>query len=182
MTRPAFRRSFRLESLESREVLSAGGPSAEAQSMLELINLARTNPAEAAERVTSNLDADVQATLSYYGVNLGAEKEAIARAAPRPAVGWSDVLAYTATRQTQDQVDTGVQSHTGADGSSLGQRLDRVGYTGRAADGENAYAYSKSVDHAMEAFLIDWGVDSRGHRNNLLQPNATHELAQRGLK
>ena len=67
----------------------------------------------------------------------------------------------------------GVQTHTGANGSSLGQRLDNAGYTNRASDGENAYAYSKSVDHAMEAFLIDWGVADHGHRRNILQPDAT---------
>src|SRR6185312_6829254 len=43
----------------------------------------------------------------------------------------------------------------------------------RASDGENAYAYAQSVDQAMEAFLIDWGVSDLGHRRNLLQPDAT---------
>jgi hypothetical protein len=38
-------------------------------------------------------------------------------------------------------------------------------------DGENSYAYANSVDHAMKAFLIDWGVSTKGHRGNLLQPN-----------
>src|SRR5437764_768751 len=55
MRRPTFRRTLRLESLESREVLSAGGPSAQAQYMLEMVNLARTNPQAAAQRFTSNL-------------------------------------------------------------------------------------------------------------------------------
>lgn len=173
MSRPFTRRTLRLESLESRELLTAGGPTAEAQYMLELVNQARTNPAAMADRVTSNLDADELATLSFYKVDLAAEKAAIAGSAPRPAVGWNDTLAATAAKQSQDQADTGVQTHTGADGSSLGQRLDRAGYTNRASDGENAYAYSKSVDHATDAFLIDWGVSSKGHRNNLLQPTAT---------
>lgn len=173
MSRPFTRRTLRLESLESRELLTAGGPTAEAQYMLELVNQARTNPAAMADRVTSNLDADELATLNFYHVDLGAEKAAIANSATRPAVGWSDTLAATATGQSQDQANTGVQTHTGADGSSLGQRLDRAGYSNRASDGENAYAYSKSVDHAMDAFLIDWGVSSKGHRNNLLQPTAS---------
>src|SRR5262249_52390430 len=35
----------------------------------------------------------------------------------------------------------------------------------------NSYAYAQSVDHAMKAFLIDWGVSGNGHRGNLLQPD-----------
>ena len=41
--------------------------------------------------------------------------------------------------------------------------------------GENAYAYSTSVDEAMQAFLLDWGVSDQGHRRNLLQPNVSLE-------
>ena len=173
MTKPKFRRTLRLETLESRELLTAGGPSAEAQYMLELINLARTNPAAAAQEVTSNLSSDVQATLKYYNVDLNQAKQEIASSALRPPVAWSDTLAATATGQSQYQADNAVQTHIGANGSALNQRLDSAGYTNRASDGENAYAYSQSVGHAMEAFLIDWGVASKGHRNNLLQPTAT---------
>jgi uncharacterized protein YkwD len=174
MIRPTFRRRpLRLESLESRELLTAGGPSAEAQYMLELINMARTNPAQAASWVGSHVDPDILATLKYYNVDLNQMEQQIASAAPRPPVAWNDVLKTTATGQSQDQLNMGVQTHTGANGSSLSQRLDNAGYTNRASEGENAYAYSKSVDHAMEAFLIDWGVADQGHRRNILQPDAT---------
>jgi uncharacterized protein YkwD len=159
--------------LESRELLSAGGPSAEAQYMLTMLNQARTNPPAAAERATSNLDANVQATLQYYNVDLNAVKNTIANSAPRPPLAWNDTLAMTATGQSQDQANTGTQSHYGANGSTLDQRLDGAGYTNRASSGENAYAYSTSVDEAMEAFLIDWGVSSNGHRNDIVQPNAS---------
>ena len=62
MIRSTFRHAPRLEALESREVLASGGPSAQAQQMLEMLNHARTNPAEMADRITSNLDIDVLAT------------------------------------------------------------------------------------------------------------------------
>lgn len=179
-SRSTFRRSrtLAMESLESREVLSAG---AEGQYMLELINMARTNPKAAAQWVSSHADSNVQATLDYYGVNLPNEVNAIANATPVPPIGWSDVLAGTATQQSQDQVRMGVQTHAGADGSSLGQRLDRAGYTNRTSDGENAFAYAKSVDNAMEAFLVDWGVADKGHRRNILQPNASPNQYYREL-
>lgn len=172
MRRLTNRRSFRLESLESRELLTAGGPSAEAQYMLTELNMARTNPAAAAQQFTSNLSDNVNATLKYYNVDLNGVKSALASEASRPPLAWNSTLAGTAGGQSQYQNDTGVQSHAGANGSNLEQRLDAAGYTNRASDGENAYAYSGSVDEAMQAFLIDWGVAGNGHRNNIYQPNA----------
>jgi uncharacterized protein YkwD len=177
MFRRPFRRFFRLESLESREMLTAGGPSAEAQYMLDLINMTRTSPQQAADWVVSHAkaDSDVMATLKYYNVDLQQVHDEIAASAPRPPLAWSDTLAGTATAQSQYQMANGVQSHTGTAGSTLSQRLDAAGYGNRVSAGENAYAYSKSVDHAMEAFLIDWGVASDGHRDNILEPNSSPE-------
>ena len=63
------------------------------------------------------------------------------------------------------------QSHTGSDGSTADQRMQQAGYTGASSTGENAYAYANTVDEAMQAFLIDWGVSDSGHRRNLLQAN-----------
>ena len=75
-----------------------------------------------------------------------------------------------------DQAVNGFQSHTGSErlGTSAAGSTVPVTPTRRQASGENAYAYSSSVDEAMEAFLIDWGVPDAGHRNNILQPNASH--------
>ncbi len=182
MSRPTkTQRSFRLESLESRALLTAGGPSAEAQYMLELLNLARTNPQEAAQEFTTNLTPDVQTTLQYYDVNLSQVRAAISSAAPRQPLAWNNNLAAAATWQSQDQVNTGIQSHIGSDGSTPAQRMDRNGYTNRVSSGENAYAYSQSVDNAMEAFMIDWGVSSLGHRDNILQPTATPQTSYQAV-
>lgn len=182
MTRLKTRRTLRLEALENRSLLTAaGGPSAQAQYMLELINLARTNPAAVAERVTSNLDANVAATLQHYNVDLNAVKQEIASSPARPPLAWNAQLTDSATAHSQDQANTGKQSHTGSDGSSTEQRLERVGYDNRVSDGEDAYAYSTSVDQAMQAFLIDWGVSDHGHRNNLLQSNVPDDELYRDV-
>jgi uncharacterized protein YkwD len=141
--------------------------------MLWLLNYARTNPKGAADLVTSNPDANLKATFNFYGIDANAVRNDIASAAARPPLSWNDTLAQAAIGQSQYQADNGVQSHTGANGSNLDQRLDQAGYTDRVTSGENAYAYSQSVDHAMEAFLIDWGVPGHGHRNNILQPDAS---------
>ena len=61
------------------------------------------------------------------------------------------------------------QSHTGSDGSSPSQRIQQAGYANAVSTGENAYAYASSVDQAMEAFLLDWGVPDDGHRANIQQ-------------
>jgi uncharacterized protein YkwD len=170
MTRLKTHRTLRLEALENRSLLTAAdGPSPEALYMLELINQARTNPAAFAERVTSNLDANEEATLQHYNVDLNAVKNEIASSPATSPLAWNDQLAQSATDHSQDQSNTGEQSHIGSDGSSTEQRLDRVDYTNRVSDGENAYAYSQSVDQAMAAFGIDWGVPEQGHRNNLLK-------------
>ncbi len=171
------RKSPRLESLETREMLS--GPTAQQQYMLELMNLARTNPAEAADQFTHDLDANVTATVNYYHVDMDAVRSAIASAPAKPPLAWNDKLASAAQAHSQDQANTKVQSHTGSDGSNLDTRLDRVGYKNRSSSGENAYAYSTSVDEAMQAFLIDWGVASNGHRENLLQPDKSADQSYR---
>ena len=65
------------------------------------------------------------------------------------------------------------QSHTGSDGSTPDQRMQQAGYTNASSTGENAFAYATSVDEAMQAFLIDWGVSDDGHRRNILQPGVS---------
>ena len=179
MIRSTFRHAPRLEALESREVLASGGPSAQAQEMLEMLNLARTNPAQTADRVTSNLDSDVTATINHYGVDLNQVRREIASAARKQPLAWNDRLASAAQKHSQDQASNGFQSHTGSNGSDMNSRVDGEGYGRRVSTAENAYAYAKSVDHAMKAFLIDWGVASKGHRNNILQPNTPDSSSYR---
>jgi uncharacterized protein YkwD len=175
MARSDQRRTPAMEQLEKREVLTAGGPTVEAQYMLEVLNLVRTNPAAGAEWVKSKADAEVQANLSYYNVDLNAVKSAIANSPRRQPLGWNEQLARAAQGHSDDMAANRFQSHDGSDGSNLDQRLDRAGYANRAKASENAFAYAKSVDNAMQAFLIDWGVKDAGHRRNILQPDATDD-------
>jgi hypothetical protein len=171
MTRPKTRRTLRLETLESRSLLSSGGPTAQEQYMLELINMARTNPAEMANWLKSNLNANDMATIAHYGVNLDQALEEIAGTAPVQPLAWNATLAATAQEQSQYEADNQMQTHQGPGEADLPQRLSGAGYTNPAEYGENSYAYAQSVDHAMKAFLIDWGVSGGGHRGNLLQMN-----------
>jgi uncharacterized protein YkwD len=177
MARSKFRRVLRFENLESRQVLSSVGPTAQEQYMLQLINEARTNPAAAAQRIAANDTGTIQATLQYYGVNLSATQQAVGSATPQPPLAWNDQLGSAAQSHSQDMANNGFQSHSGSDGSSPSQRIQQAGYTSASASAENVYSYGTSVDEAMEAFLVDWGVSGNGHRNNLLQPGVSAQNA-----
>lgn len=185
MARSKFLRAPRFENLESRQLLSTGvtsqGPSADAQYMLQLLNEARTNPAGAAQFIKSNVTTNIQDTLNYYGVNLQATLQEIANATPQPPLAWNDQLAQAAQGHSQDMATNQFQSHTGSDGSSPQQRVAAAGYANATAVGENAYAYAHSVDQAMEAFLLDWGVPDGGHRANIQQPGVSSQNAYRDV-
>lgn len=174
--RPTKRQALSMEGLESRQLLSGGvAPTGQQQYMLELINLVRTNPRAGAERITSDLSATTRETLDYYGVNLSSAKQAIADSQARQPLAWNDSLAGAAQAQSRDMAANGFQSHTGSDGSSPDQRIDRAGYGARAKSAENAFAYADSVDQAMQAFTLDWGVADRGHFRNLLEPGSPQD-------
>ncbi len=61
-------------------------------------------------------------------------------------------------------------SHTGSDGSSVRDRVERQGYTWSWI-GENYYVTGDTTNGAQTAF--DWWMNSTAHRNNLLSPNYT---------
>ncbi len=181
MARSKFRRSFQIEMLEGRQLLSTAGPTNQEQYMLQLLNEARTNPPAAAEMLTTDLTPDVQATLQYYNVNIQATAQKIASATSEPPLAWNADLAASALSQSQYQANNQIQSHTGAGGSSSQQRMQQAGYNNIASSGENAFAYSTSVEEAMQAFLIDWGVPSDGHRINIQQPGVSAGNAYRDV-
>ncbi len=179
MARFKFRRSLKFDNLEGRQLLSSGGagPSDQQQYLLQLINEARTNPAAAAAEVANNITPQVSATLQYYGVNLQSALNTISSATPQPPVAWNSDLANAAQGQSQYMADNQIQSHTGAGGSSPQQRMAAAGYSNITSSAENAYAYATSPVQAMQAFLIDWGVPSDGHRINIQQPGVAAQNA-----
>ncbi|GGM14764.1 CAP domain-containing protein [Micromonospora yangpuensis] len=76
-------------------------------------------------------------------------------------------LATAAQRHSEDQADHQNMSHTGSDGSNVGQRLDRAGYPW-STYGENVAINRPSADAVMEAWM-----NSTGHRNNILNCDFT---------
>ncbi|MCL7457113.1 CAP domain-containing protein [Micromonospora echinofusca] len=78
------------------------------------------------------------------------------------AVSVDDKLTTAAQRHSQDQADHRNMSHTGSDGSNVGTRLDRVGYSWRTY-GENVAWNQKTPAAVMDAWM-----NSPGHRANIL--------------
>jgi uncharacterized protein YkwD len=185
MARSKFRRAPRFDSLESRELMStvpaSEAPSNEAQYMLQVLNMVRTDPQAAVQYLESNITPDITATLNYYGVNLNATLQTIASSPAQPPLAWNPQLAQAAQGHSQDMATNGFQSHTGSDGSSPSQRMEAAGYTNDTSNGENVYAYASSVDQAMEAFLLDWGVSDAGHRANIMQSTTSPDDAYRDV-
>ncbi|AZV78873.1 CAP domain-containing protein [Parasedimentitalea marina] len=84
-----------------------------------------------------------------------------------PQVQFSKALETVARAHAQDMVRNGFFSHTGSDGSNIGDRLTRSGY-GWCGAAENI---AKGQPTLADVMTI-WAT-SRGHRKNMLNKNFT---------
>lgn len=75
----------------------------------------------------------------------------------RPALKWNDRLEAAAAAHTQDVVNNNkpidTTAHTGSDGSDVGVRVARAGYTAWTAVGENIAAGQNSVQEVIQDWL-----------------------------
>jgi uncharacterized protein YkwD len=74
-------------------------------------------------------------------------------------------LNAAAQAHSNDMARNDFMSHTGSDGSSMGDRIKRHGYNFRTA-GENVAAGQRSPQDVMRSWM-----NSPGHRQNILNPN-----------
>jgi uncharacterized protein YkwD len=82
-------------------------------------------------------------------------------------------LFFAARDHVNDTGPKGITGHTGSDRSSMGQRIDRYGEWRRGAGENISYGYNTGRDIVVQ-LLIDDGVSSRGHRNNILNKDFKH--------
>ena len=83
---------------------------------------------------------------------------------PAAPLVWNDALGRAAQGHVQHLARLGDITHTGADGSRVGQRMTAQGFVWRAA-GENAAAGLDSVSGT----LAQW-MSSPGHCRNMMGP------------
>ncbi len=81
------------------------------------------------------------------------------------ALSWNALLAQAADNQSVDMSTNNFFSHTGSNGSTLGQRVTAVGYPWSTV-GENIAAGQGSVDSVMKGWLA-----SPGHCANIMNPS-----------
>ncbi|MGC4766567.1 CAP domain-containing protein [Micromonospora sp. DT46] len=119
-----------------------------------------------AERSTAPAGGGTKAPVSSGGGSQASQVVALVNAerakAGCGAVSVDDKLTTAAQRHSQDQADHRNMSHTGSDGSNVGTRLDRVGYSWRTY-GENVAWNQKTPAAVMDAWM-----NSSGHRANIL--------------
>jgi len=85
---------------------------------------------------------------------------------PLSACGTLNVAAQA---HSEDQAAHRNMSHTGSDGSNPGVRIERAGYLGWNAWGENVAWNQSDVAQVMYAWM-----NSSGHRANILSGSFTH--------
>ena len=89
------------------------------------------------------------------------------RYAAAPALTWNAKLEAAASAHNKDMIARNFFSHTGSDGSNVGVRATRAGYTWGAV-GENIAAGYPNLN----AVVTGW-LQSPGHCANLMNPNFT---------
>lgn len=148
---------------------SHGNPTNEEQFILELINRARANPQEEAQRVVNYQDSYIQSEIAKIGKQLIISQ--FSTYPKRPPLAFNAQINIAAKGHSQDMSDNNFQDHVGSNGDDLAKRIDKCGYTNWMGLGENIFAASTGPEYAHIGFLVDWGADNQaklGHRQNIL--------------
>lgn len=138
----------------------------ELQVLMEL-NAARTAPARYAEAYIkgSSDDADsTEASRECYAELMQAEAAG--------ALTLSEAMSKAAEYLVKDQGPRGAIGHLTSDGLDPFQRLEKYG-TWQKSAAENISYGSYHAREVVVGLLIDEGVPSRGHRENILNPAFT---------
>jgi uncharacterized protein YkwD len=89
---------------------------------------------------------------------------------PVPSIEPSKGMSLASRDLASDQAINGGIGHTGSDGSTFGQRLNRYGSWQGSIAQNISYAKDTAEGIVMQ-WLIDDGVPKRGHRSNIVNPS-----------
>jgi uncharacterized protein YkwD len=147
------------------------------------INLFRSNPAQYAQKYIAPLAKHYDRKVLHYPGDVAIKTQEgvkalhecvriLKKVGPLPLIYPNEALSRAAADHQKDQGKTGKTGHTGSDRSDLVERIERYGeWQVRIA--ENIAYGNSSARQVLIFLLIDDGVKSRGHRNNLLHPSYT---------
>jgi uncharacterized protein YkwD len=140
------------------------------------VNLARTNPGTYAAWLKGQRPYYRGTQLRRPGEvpirtkeGLAAVDEAIRwleKQRPVGALGYSRGLSLAARDLVAPQGASGGFGHTGPDGSTPSERIERHGQW-ESVIGENVAYGQRTAREVVAAFIVDDGVPGRGHRKNL---------------
>jgi len=134
---------------------SHGDPTIEEQYTLELMNRARANPNAEGSRLVDTPDPDVQGAINAFSISKSLVKSQFATYPSRPPLAFHPKLIDCARGHSGDMRTNDFQGHSGSNGSSMTDRINKVGYSGWTGIGENVFAYAKNMWHAHAGFNID---------------------------
>eukprot|EP00298_Acanthocystis_sp_HF-20_P011303 c19324_g1_i1.p1 GENE.c19324_g1_i1~~c19324_g1_i1.p1 ORF type:complete len:247 (+),score=98.84 c19324_g1_i1:34-741(+) len=112
-------------------------------------------------------------TLTVEGQSAVKEAAAALRACPESLPPFTDIskgLSLAAQEHVKDTGKKGTRSHIGTNGSIPTDRIRQWGGWHKNA-GENLSFGSKDAREIVLSFLIDDGIEDRGHRKNILNPD-----------
>jgi uncharacterized protein YkwD len=142
-----------------------------ADGVLHELNFARTEPAAYA-RVLEREAESARSAASHFAYE---ERDALEEAIdflraqrPLPPLQPNSRLGAAALDHAVGQGRTGGFGHVGVDGASLSDRLHRHGVWASLAAEDISYGYRTPRDVARQ-LIVDSGVPSRGHRNNIFE-------------
>jgi uncharacterized protein YkwD len=152
--------------------------------MIHEINLVRSNPTAYIPYVEDYI-RDMRQS-GEFGNSVSTAYELIEELRRTPILSVLEPMEclYTAARRHgEDQRSTGDVNHQGTDGSYPWDRVLRECPTMRDGN-ENIVAGPSSIRRAILLLLVDDGIDSRGHRKTLLNPDwryvACYKIGQVG--
>jgi hypothetical protein len=193
--RPSRRARPELAELEPRQLLAAPAPTpppaaieptAEEQYMLQLVNRARSDPAQETRRLLAVARTDPAVRQMVRRWPLDRFAAAMSGYGPLPPLAFNPRLIEAARDRNETILATNDQRHA-ADGfltdAAVARADDGAAYyevgAGAWSWGENLFAFSKNVradalsdyvDYFHAGLMIDWGNPDFGHLRNLLAP------------
>jgi hypothetical protein len=159
-----------------KKLYSIGQPTDGEQYSVEFINRARKDPAKELELLINTEDPDVIRVYDYFNVDMNLLRKQFRDLKPAQPLSISEPLTIVARGHCRDMVKNKFQGHVSSDGSTLGQRVEKV-TSEFGALAENVGAYNDSIFGCHAGMVVDWGTShSTGKSKGGMQDPPGHRL------